>query len=74
MAALGLKPGDRADIRSRQGEMKGVKLFAFDIPRGDIMAYFPEANVLTSTEIDPRSKTPSFKATPVFIVPASPTG
>ncbi|MEQ1931378.1 MAG: FdhF/YdeP family oxidoreductase [Parvularculaceae bacterium] len=67
MAALGIEAGGLADIRSAQGEMRGVKLFAFDVPPGDVAAYFPEANVLTSTAIDPRSKTPSFKATPVWI-------
>jgi molybdopterin-dependent oxidoreductase alpha subunit len=67
IAALGMKPGDRATMRSAQGEMRGLKVFAFDLPRGDVMAYYPEANVLTATLVDPRSKTPSFKATPVFI-------
>lgn len=67
IAALGLAPGDACDIRSAQGEMRGVKLFAFGLRRGDAMAYYPEANVLTSTAIDPRSRTPGFKATPVWI-------
>jgi molybdopterin-dependent oxidoreductase alpha subunit len=67
IAGLGMKPGDRATLRSAQGEMRGVKVFAFDVPRGDVMAYYPEANALTSTAVDPRSKTPSFKATPVWI-------
>ena len=70
MAALGLAAGERADIRSAQGEMKGVRLFAFDLPRGDVAAYFPEANVLTATAVDPRSQTPAFKATPVFVTRA----
>ena len=39
---------------------------AFDVARGSVMAYYPEANMLTGTAIDPRSKTPSFKATPVW--------
>ena len=71
IAALGLAPGALATIRSAQGEMRGVKVFAFDISRGDVMAYYPEANVLTSTAVDPRSKTPSFKATPVWIEAAA---
>jgi anaerobic selenocysteine-containing dehydrogenase len=71
MSALGLSPGACADIRSAQGEMKGVTLFAFDLPRGDVAAYFPEANVLTAAAVDPRSKTPAFKATPVWIAPAA---
>ncbi len=46
--------------------MEGVIIQPFDVARGSVMAYYPEANVLTGTEIDPRSKTPAFKATPVW--------
>ncbi len=72
IAALGLAEGGCADIRSAQGQMTGVRVYAFDMRRGDVMAYFPEANVLTSVAIDPRSKTPAFKSTPVWIAPAAP--
>lgn len=67
IAALRLEPGASCDIRSAQGEMRGVKVFAFGLNRGDVLAYYPEANILTSTAADPRSGTPSFKATPVWI-------
>jgi anaerobic selenocysteine-containing dehydrogenase len=50
--------------------MKSVKVFAFDVPRGNVMAYYPEANVLIATSHDPRSKTPAFKSVPVNIVRA----
>ncbi|MEM6627798.1 MAG: molybdopterin dinucleotide binding domain-containing protein, partial [Pseudomonadota bacterium] len=71
MDAAGLKPGDRADLRSEHGVMTGVKVYSFDLPRGDVMAYYPEANVLTSRAVDPRSKTPAFKSTPIAIAPTS---
>ena len=67
--ALGLKTGARVNLRSTQGVMAGVEVFQHDIPRGDLLAYFPEANVLTSTAVDPRSKTPAFKSTPVRVEP-----
>ena len=67
MAELGLDEGHLADVRSEQGVMQGVTVYAFDVPRGNMMAYFPEANILTRTDIDPRSRTPSFKSTPVSI-------
>ncbi|HVY90003.1 MAG TPA: FdhF/YdeP family oxidoreductase [Hyphomonadaceae bacterium] len=67
MAELGLDEGELADVRSSQGVMAGVTVYRFDMRRGDVMAYFPEANILTRTEIDPRSKTPAFKSTPVWI-------
>jgi molybdopterin-dependent oxidoreductase alpha subunit len=65
---LGAAAGDCVDIQSPQGEMKAVKVFAFDLPRGNAMAYYPEANVLIATTHDPRSKTPAFKSVPVKIV------
>ncbi len=71
IASLGLGEGGCADVRSAQGEMAGVAVYAFDVPRGNAMAYFPEANVLTSIAVDPRSHTPAFKATPVWITRAS---
>jgi molybdopterin-dependent oxidoreductase alpha subunit len=67
MAALGFDEGELADVRSGQGVMEGVTVYGFDMRRGDVAAYFPEANVLTHTAIDPRSKTPAFKATPIWI-------
>jgi len=69
MARLGLSKGDLATLKSDHGEMTGVSVFPFDLPDGDVMAYYPEANVLTGNGIDPRSKTPSFKLTPIDILP-----
>lgn len=65
---LGISAGDCIDVQSAQGKMANVKVFAFDLPRGNAMAYYPEANVLISTTHDPRSKTPAFKSVPVKIV------
>lgn len=68
--ALKISAGDHVDIQSPQGEMKAVKVFAFDLPRGNAMAYYPEANVLIATTHDPRSKTPAFKSVPISIAVA----
>lgn len=67
---LGLAPGARANLKSPHGEMNNVLIYAFAMPRGDIMAYYPEANVLTGRRHDPRSKTPNFKSIPVAVSPA----
>ena len=64
---LNLSAGETVNIRSAQGEMREVKVFVFDVPRGNLLAYYPEANVLISTAHDPRSKTPAFKSVPVAI-------
>jgi molybdopterin-dependent oxidoreductase alpha subunit len=65
--ALELNTGDEVDITSAQGEMRNVKIFSFNLPRGNVLAYYPEANVLISTAFDPRSKTPAFKSVPITI-------
>ena len=68
MVRLGLTTGDRVTLRSAHGEMAGVKVFRHALPPGNAMAYYPEANCLTGTAIDPRSKTPAFKHTAVEIL------
>jgi molybdopterin-dependent oxidoreductase alpha subunit len=65
--ALNLAPGAGVTITSPFGEMQQVKVFAFDVPRGNAMAYYPEANVLIGTQRDPRSQTPAFKSVAVRI-------
>jgi anaerobic selenocysteine-containing dehydrogenase len=47
--------------------MQAVRVQPFDLPRGNLMAYFPEANVLVGTEVDPESRTPAFKSTRVRV-------
>jgi molybdopterin-dependent oxidoreductase alpha subunit len=70
MAAMEINAGDAVDLISPQGEMRAVKVVAFDLPKGNAMAYYPEANVLIATTHDPRSKTPAFKSVPINIVKA----
>lgn len=67
IARNGLSEGAKAHIRSAQGRMEAVTVYGFDLPEGCVMAYYPEANLLTGAAVDPRSKTPSFKSTPVWI-------
>ncbi|HKX79825.1 MAG TPA: FdhF/YdeP family oxidoreductase [Novosphingobium sp.] len=67
IAAAGCAEGDRVTLVSDYGRMPGVTLKSHDVSRGSVIAYYPEANVLVGTAVDPRSRTPSFKATPVRI-------
>ncbi|MEQ8262789.1 FdhF/YdeP family oxidoreductase [Pseudohaliea sp.] len=62
MHALGLEAGSLVDIRSRDGIMRNAVVRPFDLPPGNALAYYPEANCLTSLERDPRSRTPGFKS------------
>ena len=55
------------NLVSPYGRMDHVRVYPFDLPDNNLMAYFPEANILIGCEIDHRSKTPAFKAVPVNI-------
>jgi anaerobic selenocysteine-containing dehydrogenase len=68
MAERGVADGQRITIASDTGRMEGTAT-AFDLPRGSALAYYPEANVLCGTAVDPRSKTPAFKSVPIWIEP-----
>jgi len=45
------------NLVSAHGRMDHVRVYPFDLPDNNLMAYFPEANVLIGGESDPRSKT-----------------
>ena len=67
MKQLALKDGDKITVRSASGKLENMKAQAFDIPPGNVLAYYPEANVLCEKRIDPRSFTPNFKSVPITI-------
>lgn len=71
ISAMGVAVGDYVDIRSPFGEMSRVKVFTFDVPCGNALVYYPEANSLIGTERDPRSQTPAFKSVAVAIHPSA---
>ncbi|MEM8941363.1 MAG: FdhF/YdeP family oxidoreductase [Pseudomonadota bacterium] len=67
MQGMGLANGDLVDVRSAHGQMRRLRAQAFDLPPGNALAYYPEANCLSSRERDPRSQTPRFKSIPIQI-------
>ena len=67
MERLGVNAGNRVTLKSKIGEMPLLEVVPFDIQEGNLMCYYPEANLLTATEVDPRSRTPGFKSTPVAV-------
>lgn len=67
MKDLDIHSARKVDVTSPHGSMKAVEVYPFDIPRGNVLAYYPEANAITDTRVDPRSKTPAFKNTAVRI-------
>ncbi len=67
MEKLKLVEGDRVDLNNTTGCMKNLQVTGFDIHPGNVMTYFPEANVLIPQAIDQRSCTPAFKSVDVTV-------
>jgi len=68
MSTLSIQEGDTMTVRSQYGEMVDVVVCLFDVPIGNVMAYYPEANILIGLERDARSQTPAFKSVDVNVV------
>ena len=65
MKRLQISRGDKVTLSSPSGKMEGLIVYEFDVPSGNLLTYYPEANALTGLEVDPRSKTPAFKSVEV---------
>ncbi|MFT7222516.1 MAG: anaerobic selenocysteine-containing dehydrogenase [Cellvibrionaceae bacterium] len=67
MERLSLKNGDEVTAYSSHGQLQNLLVQSYQLPAGNLLAYYPEANILTKRTLDPRSKTPNFKSVPVNI-------
>jgi len=67
MLILHIKNGNKVDVISQFGKLESLTVQEFDLPKGNVLAYYPEANALTEHNLDPRSKTPNFKSVAVKI-------
>jgi molybdopterin-dependent oxidoreductase alpha subunit len=70
MTANSLAHGDLIDVMALDGGdthvLRGFTAIAYDLPRGSVAAYYPEANVLVPlSRHDKHSGTPSYKAIPI---------
>jgi|TARA_B110000467_G_C17880077_1_gene244360 anaerobic selenocysteine-containing dehydrogenase len=63
---LGLSDSKKVSIKNETGQMEG-RVLAFSVKSGNIVMYFPEANVLAPRTCDKQSRTPAFKSIPVEI-------
>jgi anaerobic selenocysteine-containing dehydrogenase len=69
---LGLKHDQRVTVRSATGEMTGLLARGYEkIRQGNALTYYPESNVLVPRQVDPQSRTPTFKN---IVVTVSPDG
>lgn len=68
MREAGLVEDMRVCLENATGRLAGLKVKPFDVRRGNLLTYFPEANVLVPRQADPRSQTPAFKAVRVTLL------
>ncbi|MBI1901167.1 MAG: FdhF/YdeP family oxidoreductase [Planctomycetia bacterium] len=63
---LGLAADQRVTVRSEAGELGNILVRPYpDIKAGNVLMYYPEANVLVPRRFDASSKTPAFKSVAV---------
>ncbi|WP_075186447.1 FdhF/YdeP family oxidoreductase [Teredinibacter haidensis] len=67
MERCGYSSGQTVTVSTDTGSMKDVRVKPFDVRPGNIMVYYPEANVLISKQLDQRSFTPGFKSVAVSV-------
>ena len=71
IAALGFQADEFVDLATAMDEavervVHGLRIVAYDIPRGCLGAYYPEVNALVPlSHHDTRAGTPAYKAIPV---------
>ena len=74
--ALGLQDGDWVDLHTvwhdgQARSVQGFKLVAYDIPRGNLAAYYPETNPLVPLDaVALGAGTPASKSVPVTLTPS----
>ena len=64
---LGLRVDQRLTIRSASGTMRDILVREYDIRASNALMYFPEANALVPTTVDPLSRIPAFKSVLVTV-------
>ncbi len=64
---LGLRVDQPVRVQSAVGELRYIRVRAFDIRSGNALMYYPEANVLVPSDVDPLSKTPAFKSVAITL-------
>jgi molybdopterin-dependent oxidoreductase alpha subunit len=71
--ARGLQENQPVTVRSATGVMENILVRPFDIRAGNAAMYFPEANVLVPSGVDPFSRTPAFKCFAITVEPVAAT-
>jgi molybdopterin-dependent oxidoreductase alpha subunit len=64
---LGLTVDQHVRVKSETGELRMLLVREYDVRAGNVLMYYPEANVLVPHSVDPLSKTPGFNSAKVTI-------
>jgi len=68
MNEISLRHNQKVTVTSDTGKMSNIRVREFgNIKRGNVLMYYPEANVLVSRKADPASRTPAFKGVVIQI-------
>lgn len=73
MTRLKLKTDQKVSVRNSTGELRLLLARPFDVRAGNVLMYYPEANILVPRTVDPLSKTPGFKGVLITIEPEDAT-
>lgn len=65
---MGWKENDRVTVKNATGQLQNQKIQSYPIKPGNIMMYYPEANILVPRIVDEQSRTPAFKSVDVTVV------
>jgi len=67
IARLGLAVDQAVTVTSTVGTMSNLLVREMAVRPGNAVMYYPEANAIIPSEVDPRSGTPSFKRTLITV-------
>ncbi len=67
MEICGYEENDTVKLSTDTGVMEKLKVKPFDVRRGNLLTYYPEANILIPKNTDGRSFTPGFKSVKVRV-------
>ena len=65
--SLSIQEGERVAVENETGILDNQRVVAYPIKTGNVMMYYPEANILVPRKYDNKSRTPSFKSIDVKI-------
>jgi molybdopterin-dependent oxidoreductase alpha subunit len=74
LAAREIEAGQSVVVSSKTGRLHALAMPYDKIRPGNVLMYYPEANVLVPREVDPASRTPAFKNVTVTLEAAAATG